>query len=310
MSPMTSFRERLAQIRALTAASALAALTLGLIACGGEDSQRVLDQTFSAHPDVRSGKLEMSLRVAVRQNGNTGGYLITRFAGPFESRGGGEAPKFDLTVDGRYRPLDSPGADPYPVLSGSLTSTGDAAYLSYDGYAGTALFRGTYRANRAMFAAFERAASAFDYLPSLLTNLSEEGDANVGGTPTQHISADLDLDKTAAAIDGLLANVSLVARQEGLGAAGLPQSPAIIEQLKRRIEAAHVDLYSGKDDHILRRLTIDLELSGVSVREVQADLEVSLTAINQPQSIEAPPNAKPFSDLVRQFLRFAAAAGN
>ena len=134
-----------------------------------------------------------------------------------------------------------------------------------------------------------------------LTNLSNEGDEEVGGTETIHIHGDADVDADRLRSGG--------SSQRAPGGAAEAVDPAQLEQLKSAIEDASLDVYSGKDDRILRKLSLSLSIvppegaSGATVSRVDVDLSVTVSDLNKPQTISAPPNAKPLSGLLGQLGR-------
>jgi hypothetical protein len=306
------------RLRLLVSILSLFALGSTVVACGGgggEDPQKVLDQTLSSHSSIKSGKLNLKLAIDIHQQGNEGGSVNAEISGPFENQGAGELPKFDLDVSGIYHNFDTAAESPDSHFGGELISTGDAMYIALTRKGGGllgGLFQGNFKLQQSQFALLKGAVLAIPISGSLLTNLSNEGDADVDGTPTTHISGDLNVDKAPAVLDFLHANAGGL-RYAGLGFLGgspLPADSEVIAGLNRLIDTARVDVYSAKQDHLLRRLTLHLSLNGVSVRTVDVTLDAKLNELNQPQTIEAPPNPKPFSELIRQFNAFAAAVGD
>ena len=305
-SDMTRFRLLLAALSLLAAVAVLAA-------CGGGGSDRsdlspneVLDQTFSGDNDkVDSGKLDLKLKVDVQ--GKQAGTIDASLSGPFESQGTNKIPKFDLDVAASGSGAAA-GSD-FDV-NGGLESTGDSAFVNYKGT--------DYEVDQTLFDAFkkqaEQAASdqtqnqssgsqilkrfGIDDPKDLLTNLRNEGSADVEGTETTHISGDLDVTKL---IDGLktLSSGAGVLGALGGGASQLP-TPDELDQVKNSIKEAHFDLYSGNDDHILRRITVALSIEPTTGTTDKADVsfDFTLADVNESQTIEAPSNPKPFSEFL------------
>ncbi len=309
----------MSRLRLLNAISVLAGLAVTVAACGGgssggsggEDPQTVLDQTFSSHPSIKSGNLDLTLKVDVKQHGNEGGSVTTELSGPFETQGAGEVPKFDFDVTGGYDNLDPAVPESDFGFKGRLTSTGDAVYISPN-LKGFDFLSGNFRIDPSQFALFKGALLAIPASPSLLTNLSNEGNAEVDGTPTTQVSGDLDLGAAPSVYKYVRSNANAL-KLVGLGFLGrsqLPPDSAIVAGLDPLINTATGDVYSGKQDHVLRRLTNHLSLNGVSVKTVDLNLDVKLSDLNKPQTIEAPPNPKPVSELVQRFFAFVAAAGD
>jgi hypothetical protein len=304
----------LTRFRLIFAISVLAALATALVACGGggdgggggEDPNKVLDQTFSSdHESVKSG--DVSLKFNVDVAGKQSGSLDAELSGPFESQGQDQIPKLDFDVK-----ADASGQGQNFNFEGGLTSTGDAAFVNYKGT--------DYEVDKSLFDQFQQAVKqaaaqgdqnqqsgaqflkqlGIDDPKSLLTNLKNEGTSDVEGTATNHISGDLDIGKTVDSLKNLLSNASALGSLGG-SSPDLP-SGSELDQVKNAIKTAHFDLYSGQGDHILRRLTINLviEPPSGSVDKVDLTFDVTLGAVNESQSIEAPSNPKPFSELLKQ----------
>jgi hypothetical protein len=83
-------------------------------------------------------------------------------------------------------------------------------------------------------------------------------------------------------------------------------SPTVITELAKSIKSAHVDVYTGQGDHLLRRLEVSATVSGtpqtqailggLSTADVKLLLEFS--DLNKPQTIAAPSNPQPPSQLL------------
>ena len=75
--------------------------------------------------------------------------------------------------------------------------------------------------------------------------------------------------------------------------------------VENAIEDPTFDVYSGKDDKIVRRLAVKLKFKVPSSQQQRANglkggqitFDVKIANLNQPQTVSAPANAKPFSDL-------------
>jgi hypothetical protein len=301
----------LLRFRVLLASSLLAVLATALVACGssgggggGEDPNKVLDQTFSqAHAKVTSGDLSLKFNLDVK--GSQSGTINAELSGPFESQGDKKVPKLDFAVK-----ASANGQGQNFNFDGGLTSTGDAAYVNYKGT--------DYQVTPSLFDQFKTALqqatptqgqnSSKQFLQllgvknakELLTNLKNDGTSDVEGTTTNHISGDLNVNKVVDAIKNLAANASALGSLGG-GTSQLP-SASQLDQIKSAIKTAHFDIYSGQDDHILRRLTIDLGIQPPSGTVDSLDLTFDLTIgkVNESQTINAPSNAKPLADLLSQ----------
>jgi hypothetical protein len=294
-----------------------------LAACGGdgggdEDPQQVLDQTTLS--DVHSANIDLSLSGSAE--GDQGGNFDVSLSGPVQGENG-KFPQFDLTGK-----VDASGAGQDFNFEGGLISTGDQGFVSYNGTdyeVPSSVFNQIKTANEKAqkqqkdtsglspseaFAqgctqslvqqgAEESAASdACDIdFKGLLTNLSNEGDSDVEGEDTIHISGDANVDQIATDFADLVK-----ATPQGQQ---LPQSTIeeVVQQATDAVDEATIDVYSGTEDHVLRKLDFALKVtppdssSTSGIDSVSVDFSLSLSGVNEEQTIEAPSNAKPLSDL-------------
>ena len=285
--------------------------------CGGgdEDPEDVLTATFSGEHQVDSGTIDISVSGAVE--GATGGNFDASVSGPFQAEGT-EFPQFDLTVS-----ASGEGVGQTLDFEGGLTSTGDAMYVNYNGTdyeVDEATFKQVqenYEASQAENAddtgSFQEQCQAaaeqggvdpslceLDPL-SLVTNLENEGEEDVEGTATTHVHGDLNLEEVAR-----LAGEAIAASPQG---AFLP--PEAIDQATAQVtdavDEASFDVYSGTEDDTLRRLDINLGVTApddaavaVPIEGADATLSIVLGAVNEPQTIEAPADPRPFEELTEE----------
>jgi hypothetical protein len=227
-------------------------------------------------------------------------------SGPFQSQGPKTLPKFDfdlsLALGGR-------------TLTAGAVSTGDAGFLK--------LQNQDYSVPPQVFAQFKQGyersqnqQKGNNQTPSFsslgvdprkwLKDAKSEGDADVAGVKTTHISAGVDVPK-------LLDDVNRILSRAGqLGATQTQQIPTQLTQQQRKavedaIEDATFDVYSGKDDKTLRRLSVKIKFKvpenqranaqGLSGGTITFDL--TLGDLNQQQTITAPANPKSFDQLTK-----------
>jgi hypothetical protein len=287
----------------------VALLTLGLVAgCGGGDEadsstdvNQLLDDTFSGGKSIESGRLDVSIDL----ESDSGQPVSVKLAGPFESQGAGRLPQLDL---------DASLAGGGQSLEAGVTATADQAFVSYG--------KDTYEIAGPVFqqfkAGYEEAAKQSSgqenqTLASLgidprrwLTNATNEGEAKVGDTDTIKITGDVDVPKLLEDVDAALEKV------RSLGVQGSEQLPERLtdeekQQTADAIERLDVEIYTGAEDRILRRLVVGLglqapegasESGGAQAVDMRFDLQ--LLEVNEDQAIEAPEGAKPFEELVAQ----------
>jgi hypothetical protein len=303
----------LTRLRLLFSISILALIATGLVACGssggggGEDPNKVLDQTFSGdHAKVKSGDIDIKFNVDV--SGKQATSVNAELSGPYENQGNKKVPKLDWKIS-----ADASGSGQNFNFDGGLISTGDAAYVNYKG--------SDYQVTPALFDKFkqqlEQSAGQSSQTPQsgkqllqllgvkdakdLLTNLSNDGTADVDGTQTNHISGDVNVNKLIDSVKNLASGASALGALGG-SSSQIP-SGAQLDQIKSAIKTAHFDLYSGQDDNILRRLTLDIGVeppSSSGVDKLDLNFDITLGKVNEPQTISAPSNAKPLADLFKQ----------
>jgi hypothetical protein len=301
----------LTRFRTLIAVLAIAVpIPAAVAGCGGggggndEDPAQVLDQTFNNSTKVTSGHLAIDLSGSAE--GTQSGSLNATIEGPFQSDSGNpdRFPQLDLTAK-----VSASGAGQSFNFDGSLITTKDNAYVEYQGQAyeiGTALYQQFLQSykqaqKQAQAQGNQDSESLFKQFgidpTSWLTNLSNEGTTDVDGTDTIHIQGD-------ANVPQIVSDVQKIVQQSGDGQASLPQSQ--IDQLESAIKTASIDVYSGTSDKLLRKLDLSLAIeppegTDSQVSSVDANFSVTLSDVNETQTISAPSGAKPLTDLLGQF---------
>ena len=279
--------------------------------CGGDgdtadsstDVDQLLNETFSGGKSIESGRLDFALDVEADAGD---GPVTVKISGPFQSQGEGRLPQFDLKGS-----FEGGGQS----LSGGVTATENAAFVSFAGE--------TYEVAGPVFeqfkAGFEQAAKEGSEqqdqsLASLgidprrwLTNARNEGEAKVGDTDTIKITGDVDVPKLLDDVNAALEEIRT------LGVQGSDQLPdkltdAEKQQTAEAIDQLSVEIYTGADDRILRRMVVDLALklpegqsTAGGAQSAQLHFDLQLLDLNEDQEIEAPENAKPFAELLKQF---------
>jgi hypothetical protein len=273
-----------------------------LVACGGgssDDPNKLLKETFSGSHKVNSGKLNVSVGISAQNVPNLSQPVKIALTGPFQSQGKGNLPKFDLNL------TFSGGGQSF---SAGAVSTGDKGYLRFQGQAYEVPANTFNQFKQGFTQAQQRNQgnqneSAFKRLGlnplDWLSNPKVQGDQDVGGTSTKHITADVDVPKFVSDLQVLLRN----AKSLGAGNTGqLPSSltPAQQQQIQQAVKSANVQVWTGSDDHILRKLQVNLGITGSGGRSGNLTFTLEIDDLNQSQTINAPANAKPFTALTQQ----------
>jgi hypothetical protein len=140
--------------------------------------------------------------------------------------------------------------------------------------------------------------SACDFdIESWLTELTNEGTEDVGGTPTIHIHGDADVQQILTDIGNLASSVPQAS------ASGF--DPSQLNAASGAVTDATIDVFSGEDDHVLRKLEVNLTIDPSAVAPVEVPIgeitiafAVEIDGLNDQQTIEAPSGAKPISQLL------------
>ena len=300
----------LTRFRTFVLFAALVALATAFVACGddggnsssGENPQAVLEE--ATLKGVESGNLDLSLGLVAE--GENGGDVDISLSGPFQGEAEGEQlPELDMNIE-------SSGSvnDEDVDFEGGLVLLSNKAYVNYEGteyevdpttfgFVKSAIQQqGGAEANGVT--PCQKAVGKINFA-EFVDDASNDGSADVDGTSTTKVSGDLD---TSAAIDLLVEMAEDPACKKQLNTAGPLPSTAELEEgkdeVKSAVKDAHVELYVG-DDGIVRRtvaeLTIEPEGSGDDSEAVELDLDMTLSGVNESQTISAPSGAKPLSDL-------------
>ena len=249
---------------------------------GGTDAQQVIDRAFAGGngSDAKSGRMTMSASVALQGGGQASGNFSVEANGRFDQAGG--APKLDLDMK-----VSGGGEDG----EFGLLVDGARGYLNFEGR-WYELPGGTFKPP-AEGAQGQGLTAALGFDPrGWLRNPRSEGTARVGGVETDHVSADVDVRRMVSDLTGLADRAGQSDR--------LP--PEVRAGLDDAVEQARVDLYVGREDGVLHKLTVSAQLDanlGEGTPPVRGDVkfDVEVSDLGKPQKIDAPRDAVPASEL-------------
>jgi hypothetical protein len=263
----------------------VAALTLA--ACGsggsGSDTAKLLADTFGKANRVESGRLALGINVSASGLPGVPSPMSVKLGGPFERSGEKGIPRFDFdvalaTADGRFKI--------------GILSTGRRGWLKLGS-----------RAFTLPQSQFEQLAPKAGEAADLgrigvdprgwIENVRDEGVETLAGAKVVHLSADVALDGLTKDLDKLLAS----AGGGGLGAiAGVPDAIGK-EQLAKAVKSATVDVWTGEQDHQLRRMKIELVVDTPGDDDGRIGLDLGVEGLGEPQQITAPDDPRPLSEL-------------
>jgi hypothetical protein len=267
-------------------AGLLAALAL-VAGCGGSGhAEQVLSRTADNLGKIHSGDLTLRLVVSPREG--TKGRIGFELRGPFALRPGGlPIAKVAYTQIAGSR-----------EATATFISTGAKAYAEVNGKAYELPSSTTDVIRQAAGGSGGPGGIGTFHIDSWVKHPAASDGGEVGGADTDHVSADLDI---VAAANGLLGLV----RQLGRNVPTIQGNSA--KQLEDAVKSSSFDVWSGREDHLLRRMLLKAEL-GLEVPEslrralgdvvgAKIDFELAISNPNQPVSVPPPTNPLPSSQL-------------
>jgi hypothetical protein len=291
----------LLRTRAVVAFTVALAAALLLAACGGsgggEDPTQVLNDTFSNPTGIHSGTFDLDAKVET-SGGTSPGRLEVKLGGRFQTRGGGQFPAFDVDVSLRQESGSQTGTG-----AGGLISTGNSAFVKFQGtdYAVPQPLYDEFIASYAQLQG-QRSNQGTGLLSALgihltdwITDLKNEGSYDIEGTKTTHISGKLNVQK-------FVEDLKTIARRAGRSVGSI--DTAQLDRLNQTVQSGDIDVYSGESDRLLRGLRMSFDLKPPPAPgapdSLTIDLELNLSDVNKPQTIEAPPSSQPLQVLLQQ----------
>jgi hypothetical protein len=284
---------RIKPLRAAFSLSVLALVAL-LAGCGGggKDPQEALNDAFST--PIESANVTLSMKISAEGVPQLEEPAEVKLSGPFQSNGKEKLPSLDWQAS-----VSGAGQS----FSGGLVSTGDNAFVNFQG--------SDYEVGEDQVAQLnqqlgqqtqDKSLKDFGIDPNnWVTNAEDEGSEEVNGADSQHVSAGVDVEK-------MLADLNKTVEQAGAmsgGAAPQQITPEQIEQIKQVVKEPKIDVWVGSDDDILRRLTVVVDFEIPEAQRAQfngasggkLEFSLDLAEVNEEQTIEAPANPKPLSEL-------------
>jgi hypothetical protein len=301
----------LSRKRTIALFAAFATLAVLLSACGGgggggsssEDPQKVIESaTFEG---VESGDIAMTLNV--NSEGEHGGEAKVDLSGPFQSTGKKSLPELELAVkangDANGEKVD---------FEGGITVLNDRAFVGYKGkqyeidpatfgFVKSAIEEGEREgegeSSGGEATACQKEASSID-LNKIVENLENEGGEEVEGVETTKLSGDLNPQNAVDAIIKLSESPACSSELQDAGPLPLDELKEQSSELTDAIKKAHIEIFVGESDHIVRKVAADLTVEPKgSGEKADVEFELSLGKVNEKVSIKAPSGAEPIEKL-------------
>ncbi|HET8977030.1 MAG TPA: hypothetical protein VFN87_02670 [Solirubrobacteraceae bacterium] len=289
---------------------------LAVAACGSSsatgsssgNAQTLLAQTFSSGHTVKSGVLGFTLSIDPSGSSTLTTPIVFSLDGPFQSRGTGKLPASAFTVG--ISALDKHG-------SLGVISTGTAGYVTLQGNA-YQLPQADFQKLESSFSSVGGSGSAAG-LAGLGINPQHwlehpviVGSDTVGGAQTTHIRSGVNVGALLADLNTFLGKT---AKTTGSSSSIPSQIPAATQQkIAAAVKNATVDVWTGKSDQTLRKLTLSLtipvsgqtsaQLGGMTAAGV--GLTIQYAHLNQPQTISAPSHVLPYSQFTTKLRALLA----
>jgi hypothetical protein len=289
-------------------------LALGGCASGGggdddQDATALLDRAFDA--PVPSADVDLDVQLDIEGLAGFEDPLRLGATGPYV-RAERSLPRLDLDIA-----LEAQGAG--QAIEAGLLSTGDRIFLKFGGTFYEQPADEVAQTNRQLARRDDKGAGSLSDLGlnarKWIVDAEVDGEEEIGGVATRHVAGTLDVEAALTDLNGL------VKRSAGaLGEAGdaaRPLGREEIERLAQSVDDPTFDVYVGKDDDIVRRVSLRIDvdvpeeerkdvggITGASIR-----LTAQLNDVGGDQRVEAPASARPLSELTSQIGSLDALTG-
>jgi hypothetical protein len=279
-------------------------IALALASCGEgddrEDAQDLLDKAFSS--SMKSADLKVDASVQLKGSPGLEKPVRLSASGPFRTNEG-KLPSTDIELK-----VGTDGGG--QTITTGFLSTGDRAFVKFQDVYYEQPPSEVAKANRSLSKQKGKrgSLSALGLDPrSWLAEAKDEGEEEIAGVKTQHVSGTLD-------VEAVMRDLNRFVRKSGSalgGATGQPPPKPLSEEDIQTVGEVVKDptfqVYVGEDDDIIRRVSGKIEfdvpeqsqqsLGGIESGAIEFQVEFS--DVNGDQQIEAPANARPISDLTR-----------
>jgi len=275
---------------------------LALASCGGgddkEDVEEILDRAFSS--SIESADLKVDASIQLKGSPGLDKPVRITAAGPFRTNED-KLPSVDIELK-----VGTDGGG--QTITTGFLSTGDRAFVKFQDVYYEQPASQVAKANRSLSENRGKRGSlrSLGLDPrSWLGEAKDEGEEEIGGVTTRHVSGTLD-------VEAVMRNLNRFVRRSGaaLGDATgqAPPAPLSAEDIRKVTEVVRdptFQVYVGEDDDIIRRVAgkIDFDVPEESRQDLGGieagaiEFQVQFDDVNGDQEIEAPTRARPLSAL-------------
>jgi len=287
---------------------------LALASCGGDsaqpgpaqrasassDSDALLRTTFANVSKMTSATVDLKLQIQPRGAKAADGPVSARLSGPFATQGANKLPTFAFTAE-----LTSGGQ----TFNAGATYDGKKAYVRLMGtpYVVSDLVTRQFVAGYEQSLKSRQNAKGGLVLGSLgidftkwLPDAKNEGETQVGDAKTIKISGTADVKQVIADLEKVTEKASALNVPGASGRLPTKLTPEQKAAAEKAIKSLTVDVYTGAEDSILRRLVVKADLQDAASKiDAGVLLDLTFTKVGQEQTITAPSNPKPFTELLK-----------
>ena len=275
------------------------ALVVGCGDSGGgssQDARALIDKAFKS--SIPSADMTLNIQAKVSGVAQLTQPISLKVAGPYQSNGKGKLPSFNWQVS-----IAGGGQ----AFSGGLISTGDNAFVNFQGTnyeVGTAQIA---QVNQQLGQSTGGGKTLKDFgidPQAWVQSPQDKGDENVNGVDTTHVSAGIDVTR-------LVTDFNKTIQQAGgaMGANAPSQlTPDQIAKVSQVVKDPKFDIYVGKDDNKIRRLSlsVDFEIPAEARSQFQGasggtlSFSIDFAKVGEKKTVTAPANPRPISELQQQ----------
>lgn len=300
------------------ALTAVTAGAIGLAGCGGDDSSSGNASGGSSNPNtllvntfkpgsggkIKSGTIELTANGTL--SGDPSGSGEVKAVIKLGEANSGEVPEFSADVDVKG---EQKGGRKIDFQAGGVF-TDNRFYINYDGESYDVGEELSKRAVDSLKQSIDQSNSGTADNKALLaklglepdtwlTNPKVDGEDEIGGVDTYKISGEVNV---KAMVPDIL-DAARKAQSLAPGSASRAKVPEVtdaqLDQAAKQIEKLDVAIWTGKEDNILRQVTVDVAINGNKAdQKIEGQLKLTLTDVNEEQDIEAPSDTKPITDLM------------
>lgn len=285
---------------------------IALTGCSGGDAKgndgdatALLNTAFDK--SVKSADLKLDAELKIQGLKGFDGPLKLRASGPFITS--------KTTIPEANIDLDLGGVSQGQSLQVGFLSTGQRAFLKFGGQYYEQPQASVTQANKQLSADRVSKKPALGINPKKwLRGAKMEGDQTVGGVPSEHVSARVD-------VRSLLKDLNSVAKKgsNAIGGATAPQplTKQRLDEAADTIKNPTFDVYVGKKDGLVHRVSGNLSLSVPKASQGKANgitggslrFTLDLTNPNGAQKVAPPASSRPISELSTQLGGASALQG-